>query len=398
MVPPSATGRRLSSIPLPVHRRSRRIAPVSASSHSAARRAVLGALALAPLAAAPPPATAQATIDGCPILPASNIWNVPVASLPVHPSSAAWIATIGSATGLHADFGSGTWEGGKIGIPFDSVPAAQPLVVVDFATLGWDGESDPGPYPIPADPQIEGEPGNATGDRHVLILEQGDCVLYEAYYTYPDGAFADSQSDDSDLDVECQAGTGGWCAASGAVYDLASNALRPDGWTSADAAGLPILPGLARWEEVAGGEIRHALRFTTQPTQSAYVWPARHEASSNGDPDLPPMGIRVRMRAGVDLSGLSEPARVIAVALKRYGMILADNGSDWYISGAPHESWDNDVLHELDVFTGADFEVVDVAALALDPDSGATPHLFSDGFERGAAAFALWSASEAGAP
>jgi hypothetical protein len=337
------------------------------------------------------PLAAQQTIDGCQILPTANIWNVPVASLPVHASSAAWIATMGGSTGLHMDFGSGLWDGGRIGIPIDSVPELQAFVAVDFATLGWAGESDPGPYPIPADPQIEGEPGNATGDRHVLVVHQGQCDLYETYYTYPHGDSAQALNDDWPDVVPCAVGAGGWCAASGARFDLDSNALRPDGWTSADAAGLPILPGLARHEEVATGEIRHALRFTTSPTQKSYLWPARHYASQSTNAAYPPMGIRVRMKPEVDLSGLSQQARVIAVALKRYGMILADNGSDWYISGAPHDDWDNDVLHELDVYEGDDFEVVDVSSLELDPDSGETPHLFSDGFERGAASLATWS-------
>lgn len=348
---------------------------------------------LVPLLAAASPLAAQQTIDGCQVFPTSNIWNVPVASLPVHASSAAWIATIGATKGLHMDFGSGLYDGGKIGIPYDSVPELQPMVAVDFATLGWAGESDPGPYPIPADPQIEGEPGNAVGDRHVLVVRQGACELYEAYYTYPHGSSALELNDDPPDLVPCAVGAGGWCAASGAFYDLDSNALRPDGWTSADAAGLPVLPGLARYEEVATGEIRHALRFTTHPTQSAYLWPARHQAGSSTNAAYPPMGIRVRMKWDTDLSGLSEQARVIAVALKRYGMILADNGSDWYISGAPHASWDNGALHELDVYTGADFEVVDVSSLQLDPDSGETPHLFSDGFEKGAPSLATWSAS-----
>jgi len=336
-------------------------------------------------------ATAQQTIAGCQLFPTSNVWNVPVLGLPVHPKSTDYLTTIGLAEGLHMDFGSGEWDGGKIGIPLDLVPEGQATVPIDYAILGWPGESDPGPFPIPADPQIEGEPDNALGDRHILVLRQGACELYELYYSYPDGAEAQAQNDDWPDIVDCTVGTDGWCAASGAKYDLDSNALRPDGWTSADAAGLPVLPGLARYEEVEAGEIRHALRFTTAPTQGAYVWPARHEASSSTDPDDPPMGLRVRLRADYPLASFSPHARRLLTAMKRYGMILADNGSDWYVSGIPNEGWDNDVLHELDDVLGSDFEVVDASSLMINADSGETPHLFSDGFENEVTAFANWS-------
>jgi hypothetical protein len=352
-----------------------------------ARAPLLAALALSAGAAA-----AQQTIDGCQFFPTSNIWNVPVASLPVAANSAAVIARMNPGAGLHPDFGAALWDGGWIGIPYDSVPQGQPLVPVDFATLGWADESDPGPYPIPGDPKIEGEPGNAEGDRHVLVLRQGACLLYETYYSYADGEWADSLSDDGDEDVECEAGEDGWCAASGAIFDLGSNALRPAGWTSADAAGLPILPGLASYPEAATGEIRHALRFTVAPTRTSYLWPARHQAGSGSHPDDPPMGLRVRLKSTVDLSGFSPQTRVILLALKRYGMILADNGSDWFVSGAPHPGWDDEaLLSELSQVHGSDFEVVDVSGLQLGPSSGATPHLFSDGFERGEAAFELWT-------
>jgi hypothetical protein len=299
---------------------------------------------------------------------------------------------MGSSTGLHMDFGSGEWLGGKIGIPYDVVPDTQPLVPIDFDILGWSDESDPGPYPIPLDPQIEGEPDNATGDRHILVTRADSCYLFELYYAYANGEEAQAQNDGWPDFFECTAGPNGWCGASGAVYDLSSNELRPDGWTSADAAGLPILPGLARHDEVAAGEIRHALRFTTSPTHGSYLWPARHEASSSTNPAYPPLGIRVRLKADYPLAGYSPHARRILIALQRYGMILADNGSDWYISGAPDEGWDNDVLHELDDVTGSDFEVVDQTSLILDPDSGETPHVFSDGFENEVTAFANWSA------
>jgi hypothetical protein len=330
-------------------------------------------------------AGAQPMIDGCPVFPGNNVWNAPVTGLPVAADSATLIANMNPGAGLHPDFGSGFWEGGLIGIPFDSVPAEQPLVPVDFATFGWPDESDPGPYPIPDDPQIEGEPSNATGDRHVLVLERGDCVLWETFYTYP--------HDENGCD-----NAGGWCAASGATWSLASNALRTDGWTSADAAGLPILPGLARYEEVEAGEIRHALRFTVAPTRKARVWPARHQAGSTTDPGYPPMGLRLRLRASVDLSGFSAQTRIVLLALQRYGMILADNGSDWYLSGVPDARWDNDQLvGELAQVHGSDFEVVDTSSLIVSADSAATPHLFSDGFEAGDAALGFWS-SVSGSP
>jgi len=306
---------------------------------------------------------AQQTIDGCQIFPTSNVWNVPVESLPVAANSATLIAHMQPTNGLHPDFGAALWNGGRIGIPYDSVAAASPGVPIDFATLGWSDESDPGPYPIPADPSIEGEPGDATGDRHVLVLEQGVCKLYETYYTYANGDSAMALNDDWPTVETCAAGAGGWCAASGARFDLSSNALRTDGWTSADAAGLPILPGLARYEEVATGEIRHALRFTVPSTVRAYLWPARHQAGSTNDASYPPMGLRVRLRASVDISGYTGQAKVILVALRRYGMILADNGSPWYVSGAPNRHWSNDALHSLGRLTGADFEVVDTSSL-----------------------------------
>ena len=214
----------------------------------------------------------------------------------------------------------------------------------------YGSESDPGPFPVPADAPVEGGSGS-DGDRHVLVVDRDNCLLYELYRAFPQG-------------------DGSWNADSGARYDLRSNALRPDGWTSADAAGLPIFPGLVRYDEVAAGEIAHAIRFTAPQTRQAYVWPARHYASSSSDPSLPPMGQRFRLKAGVDISGYSGPVQVILRAMKKYGIILADNGSAWYISGAPDERWDNDMLHELDNVRGSDFEAVDCSALMVDPDSG----------------------------
>lgn len=288
------------------------------------------------------PSRAQ-TVGGCPVFPASNIWNAPVDGLPLDASSAVYIDTIGRSAHVHADFGSGLWEGTPIGIPYVLV-SNQAAVTVQF---DYDDESDPGPYPIPPNPPIEG-----GGDHHILIVDQGNCHLYELYA-------AERQP------------SGSWTAGSGAIFDLRSNQLRPAGWTSADAAGLPILPGLARYDEVLSGEMRHALRVTLPHTRAAYVWPARHLASSLTGSQYPPMGQRFRLRASFNISGFSPVNQVILRALKKYGMLLADNGSSWYISGAPDSRWDNDDLHALDVITSADFEAVDSSSLMVDPDSAA---------------------------
>lgn len=304
-----------------------------------------------PLTLTPPPAGPEPPqIAGCDAFPPDNVWNTPVDVLPVDPNSHAYVATIGADATAHADFGSGDWppgSGNPIGIPFVDVPGTQPRVVVTF---DYDDESDAGPYPIPPDAPIEGGP-QSDGDRHVLVVDREACRLYELYYAWP-------QAD------------GAWHAGSGAIFDLSSHTLRPAGWTSADAAGLPILPGLVRYDEVASGEIRHALRFTAPQTRRAYVWPARHYASSLTGPEYPPMGQRFRLKADFDLSGFSPHVRVILHALKTYGMFLADNGSAWYLSGVPDERWDNDVLHELHQVPGSAFEAVDESSLVVDPDSG----------------------------
>ncbi len=297
------------------------------------------------------PGTPPPQIAGCDIFPGDNIWNTPIDTLPGHPNSANYINSIGANVGLHADFGSGVWPPGSnspIGIPYVDVPGSQPKVTVTFSS--YPSESDPGPYPIPPDAPIEGGP-DATGDRHVLVLDRDNCILYEMFYAFPQG-------------------NGSWEAANGALYDLRSHDLRPDGWTSADAAGLPILPGLVRYDEVASGEIRHAIRFTAPQTQAAHIWPARHDASSLTGSNYPPMGLRLRLKASYDISGFSPEIQVILQAFKTYGIILADNGSAWYISGVPDERWNNDHLHEIDVITGSDFEVVDVSSLMIDPNSG----------------------------
>jgi len=285
-------------------------------------------------------------LEGCPIFPIDHIWNTPINTLPLDPNSDAYVNTIGASTGVHPDFGSGTWEGFPIGIPYVSVPGTQPKLEVNFL---YDDESDPGPYPIPPDPPIEGDP-DGDGDRHILIVERHNCLLYELYAAHeePDG----------------------WYAGSGAIFDLRGYTLRPDGWTSADAAGLAILPGLVRYEEVAAGEIKHAIRFTAPQTRRDYVWHARHYASTLTGSQYPPMGQRFRLKASFDISSFSPEVQVILRAMKTYGIILADNGSPWFISGAPDERWDNDELHDLHQVLGSNFEAVDVSSLMLDLDSG----------------------------
>jgi len=275
----------------------------------------------------------------CTIFPATNAWNQRVDALPVAANSAQLIQSIGLGTGLHPDFGSGLYDGQPIGIPYDVVSKKTRRFRAAFT---YADESDKGPYPIPKSVHIEG--GRAsTGDRHALLIDKDACKLYELYALYPKG--------------------GGWTAGSGAIWNLRSNALRPAGWTSADAAGLPIFPGLARYDEVARGVITHALRFTAARTRRQYVYPARHYASSSDDPALPPMGLRVRLKASVDISSFPKQSRIVLQALKTYGMLLADNGSNWYISGAPNPKWSNDDLHSLGRITGSMFDVVDTSSL-----------------------------------
>jgi hypothetical protein len=284
---------------------------------------------------------------GCPIFPADNIWNTPIDTVPVDPNSDAYVASIGLDIGVHPDFGA-MFEGQQLGIPFVRVPADQPLVDVTFEVAE---ESDPGPYPIPPDAPIEGG-SCADGDRHVLVVQEETCTLYELFYAF--------LQDD-----------GSWQAYGGARFDLSSNALRPETWTSADAAGLPILPGLVRYEEIEAGVIPHALRFTAELTREAFVWPATHQAGATTDPNVPPMGQRFRLKADVDISDFSPTNQIILQALKTYGMFLADNGGNWFLTGAPDERWDNDDLHELqERIFGRDFEAVDVSLLMVDPDSG----------------------------
>jgi hypothetical protein len=294
-----------------------------------------------PSSATPPPN------PQCTVFPSDHIWNTPVDTLEVHSRSAAWVNTIGASRGFHADFGSGLWEGAPIGIPFIQTTSSAAPVAVSFE---YSDESDPGPYPIPPNPPIEGG-SQSSGDRHVLVLDQAACKLYELYAAYPNS-------------------DGSWRAGSGAIYDLRGYALRPDGWTSADAAGLPILPGLVRYDEVAAGEIRHAIRFTVPQSQRAYLWPARHYASNLTGTQYPPMGARFRLKAGYDISSYPASVQVILQAMKKYGIINADNGSAWYISGAPDERWKNDELSQFSRLKGSDFEAVDAAPLMIDSNSG----------------------------
>jgi hypothetical protein len=275
----------------------------------------------------------------CPIFPADNPWNQRVDGLPVAHGSGQLIASIGLDRPVHPDFGT-VWDGAPNGIPFTIVGKRTRRVPVRFQ---YADESDRGPYPIPVHAPIEGGP-HSSGDRHVILIDRHTCRDYELFAAYPHhgGAY--------------------WTAGSGAIFNLRSDHLRPAGWTSADAAGLPIFPGLARYDEVARGSIDHALRFTAPCTAPRYVYPARHEASTCSG-SYPPMGLRVRLKASVDISSLPRQARIVAQALKRYGMILADNGSPWYISGAPNSRWNDDALHQLGRLTGSDFEVVDTSSL-----------------------------------
>jgi hypothetical protein len=277
----------------------------------------------------------SASLSGRRPFPDGDPWNRDISREPVDANSAALIAACGLRN-LHPDFGT-IWNGAPIGIPYTVVSSSQPKVPVTF---GYDDESDPGPYPIPADAPIEGG-ANSSGDRHVIVIDRDAWMLYELF---------DAHSVD---------GGRSWRAGSGAIFDLRSNTLRPAGWTSADAAGLPIFPGLVRYDEaVEQRAIRHALRFTCPTTRRAYVHPARHFASTRTDANLPPMGMRVRLKASFDVSGLPETVQVILNAMKTYGMLLADNGSGWYVTGAPDSRWNDEELGALKRIPSSAFEVV----------------------------------------
>jgi hypothetical protein len=314
----------------------------------------------------PPPASACSvmslgqggSLNGFLPFPADNLWNQNIASALVDPNSAAIISYIGATDPVHPDFGSGEYNGSSIGIPYIVVDSQQAPVVINFTAYG--DESDPGPMPVPASAPIEGYPNPGSGDRHVLVLDNSNCWLYELYSSYP-------QTD------------GSWNAASAAVWDLQSDEQRPLTWTSADAAGLSIFAGLARYDEVASGVIKHALRFTLQNSRAAFVPPASHWAATTTNANAAPMGMRLRLKASFDVSSFSATNQVILTALQQYGMIMADNGSNMFISGAPDDRWDNDDLHNLDQVTAADFEVVQMNPIYTQSNlpTGAAPAIAS---------------------
>ncbi len=299
----------------------------------------------------------SASLNGFLPFPADNLWNQDISFAPVDANSAAIINFIGSGIGLHADFGSGLYNGQSIGIPYLIVGPQQGMLPIVFTAYG--DESDPGPMPIPVSALIEGYPAPGSGDRHVLVLDKNNCWLYELYSSYPN--------------------TASWNAGSAAVWDLTADEQRPYTWTSADAAGLPIFPGLARYDEVAAGQINHALRFTLQSSRAAFVPPASHWAANSSNALAAPTGMRLRLKASFDISSFSAANQVILMALKKYGMIMADNGSSMYISGAPDDNWDNSDLHSLGSVTAADFDVVEMNPIytAANVPNGASPVIAS---------------------
>ena len=290
-------------------------------------------LGAAPAEAAAPPTT------NCQVFPSDNIWNTDISTMPVHARSAQWLASMAaSTTKLHPDFGAPPY-----GFPYNVVDSTHPKVSVSFQ---YPSESDPGPYPVGVDTLIE-----SGSDRHALIVNRDTCTLYELY------ALAGSGSS--------------WTAGSGAIFPLGSDALRPSGWTSADAAGLPIFPGLVRWDEVQAGAITHAIRFTAQQTDQSFLWPARHQAGTAANPSLPPMGARFRLKASYDISHFSVQTQVILRAMQHYGLILADNGSNWFFSGTQDAAWPDSLLSELKTVPAGQFDAVDESSLMIDPNSGA---------------------------
>ena len=298
---------------------------------------------------------AGASLNGFRPFPDDSLWNKDISTAPVDLNSSGIINFIGGTVGLHADFGAGQYNGSYMGIPYLIVGAQQPMTDVNYMAYG--DESDPGPMPVPLNANIEGYPNPGTGDRHVLVLDSANCFLYELYSSYPQ--------------------TSSWNADAGAVWDLQSNEQRPYQWTSADAAGLPIFPGLIRYDEVASGQIRHAIRFTLARSRAAFTPPASHWAANSTDPNAPPMGMRLRLRASFDVSGYSAANQVILNAMKKYGLILADNGSSMYISGAPDDRWDNNDLHQLGNVHASDFEVVQMSPVytAANLPAGVSPQI-----------------------
>ena len=282
-----------------------------------------------------------ASLNGFTPFPADNAWNQDISSAPVDPNSANIINFIGATTPLHPDFGAGLYGGQTIGIPY-IVVSGSPFVKINYTAYG--SESDPGPMPVPANAPIEGYPHPGNGDRHVLVLDRDNCWLYELYSSYPQKS-------------------GSWRAASGAVWDLLNDEQRPYTWTSADAAGLPVFAGLARYDEVASGAIQHALRFTLQNSETAFTPPASHWAGNSTNQYAAPMGMRMRLKASYDISGFPPQAQVVLAALKKYGMIMADNGSSMYISGDPDNRWNNNDLGALKTVPASAFEVLLISPL-----------------------------------
>jgi len=315
-----------------------------------AAAASLGLLAVVLPGLGVAPAGAGTPVPGagsCPMFPADNIWNTDISSLPVQIHSPQWLASMrSSTTNLHPDFGPSGDPSNPYGMPYTVVPSGHPTVNVSFQ---YASESDAGPYPFGADTPIEGGQG-ATGDRHAIMVDPSTCTLYELY--------------------DAHYSAGGSTAGSGAIWNLRSNALRPAGWTSADAAGLPIMPGLLRYDEVLSGQITHAIRMTAQTTDTSYLWPARHEAGARSDPTLPPMGARFRLKASFDISGYSPQAQVVLRAMQHYGLILADNGSNWYFGGTADPAWPLALVDELKSIPAGAFEAVDESSLMMSPDSG----------------------------
>jgi len=279
--------------------------------------------------------------------PSDNVWNTDISGLPVDSHSAAWLSSMSSATtNLHPDFGPSGDPSVPYGIPYTVVSPQTPKV---SPTFQYADESDPGPYPFSASTPIEGGAAS-TGDRHALMVDPSTCTLYELY----DAHYSPTGS----------------TAGSGAIWNLRSNALRPAGWTSADAAGLPVLPGLLRYDEVLSGSITHAIRMTAETTDTSYLWPARHEAGSASNPNLPPMGARFRLKASYDISGYSPQAQVVLRAMQHYGLILADNGSNWYFGGTADPAWPIALVDELKQVPASAFDAVDESSLMISPDSG----------------------------
>jgi hypothetical protein len=315
----------------------------------------LATIALVPLAGsaatttAPTSGTRVPGAPGCPMFPANNVWNTPITNLPVNPESAKWLSSMSSSTtNLHPDFGPSGDPSTPYGIPFVVVNPKHPLVHVTF---DYADQSDRGPYPFGASTPIEG--GSAsTGDRHAIMVNPKTCRLYELY----DAKYSPSGS----------------TAGSGAIWNLRSNALRSAGWTSADAAGLPILPGLLTYSEVKSGKITHAIRMTADMTDEAYIWPARHEAGASNDPSLPPMGARFRLDASFNITTYSKQAQVVLRAMQQYGLILADNGSNWYFQGAASNKWPLALINELKTIPASAFQAVDESSLEISPNSGAS--------------------------